>query len=91
MQHFVDNDAGYLDWLNGHQDGFVVNTYRHPSPGYLKLHLATCPTITRMQPFGKTWTAHEYSKVCANSRIDLDNWARQTLRGQLDPCGICNP
>ena len=37
MDKFVDNDAGYLDWIAQNPDGFVLNTYRKPTPGYLKL------------------------------------------------------
>ena len=49
MLHFAHNDAGYLDWLTRHTDGFVINTYATPSPGYLKLHHATCSSISRLQ------------------------------------------
>jgi hypothetical protein len=40
MRHFVDDDAGYLDWLRQHPDRFVINTYIKPSGAYLKLHRA---------------------------------------------------
>jgi len=28
MERFIDNDPGYLEWLAGHPDGFVINTGR---------------------------------------------------------------
>ena len=31
MRLFEDDDAGYLAWVESHQDGFVVNTYRPPT------------------------------------------------------------
>ena len=31
MLHFVHDDAGYLAWLSGHPDGFVINTYARVS------------------------------------------------------------
>lgn len=40
MVPFLDDGAGYLDWLTTHPDGFVLNTYRNPTPGYLMLHHA---------------------------------------------------
>jgi uracil-DNA glycosylase family 4 len=41
---FDRQDNAYLDWIEGHQHGHVVNTYRRPHPGYLMLHLARCGT-----------------------------------------------
>jgi hypothetical protein len=35
MRIFEDDDAGYLAWIEGHQHGFVVNTYRKPDRRYL--------------------------------------------------------
>jgi hypothetical protein len=32
MRIFEDDDAGYLAWIDGHQHGFVLNTYRKPDP-----------------------------------------------------------
>src|ERR1035441_8706919 len=64
MLHFVHDDVGYLAWLSGHPDGFVINTYSSPSPAYLKLHQATCSTISRLQPSAKTFTDGQYSKIC---------------------------
>jgi hypothetical protein len=45
MRIFEDDDAGYHAWIDGHQHGFVVNSYRKPDPLYLILHRATCGTI----------------------------------------------
>jgi hypothetical protein len=32
MQRFVDDDGGYVDWLDHHPDGFVINTGRLRAP-----------------------------------------------------------
>jgi hypothetical protein len=53
MLHYIHDDAGYLAWLSGHPDGFVINTYSSPSPTYVRLHQATCSTISRLQPGAK--------------------------------------
>lgn len=40
MQGFVDDDDGYVRWLAGHADEFVLNTERIPRPAYVVLHRA---------------------------------------------------
>jgi hypothetical protein len=87
MLHFAHNDAGYLDWLTRHTDGFVINTYATPSPGYLKLHHATCSSISRLQRGARTFTDGDYSKICGG-RDELEEHARR-LGGSADPCPLC--
>jgi hypothetical protein len=67
MQHFVNDDTGYMLWLAQHPNGFVINTYSAPSAAYLKLHLASCPSISRLQPTATTFTEGEYSKLSHRS------------------------
>ena len=87
MQHYVCDDAGYLAWISGHPADFVINTYKRPSSAYLKLHQATCPTISRLQQGARTFTDGEYSKICG-SRTELEGHARR-LGGTAQPCPIC--
>jgi hypothetical protein len=86
MRHFVDDDAGYLDWLGHHPDGFVINTVRDPSPSYLMLHRPSCWTISRLQPRATTFTG-EYIKICG-TRGELSAHAR-ALGGEPQACGHC--
>jgi hypothetical protein len=86
MQHFVDDDAGYLDWLEHHPDNFVINTSRTPSAAYLVLHRASCGTITGQPARGTTFTA-DYIKVCGE-RNELEDYASH-LGGRTQPCGLC--
>ena len=44
-RRFIDDVAGYLAWVKQNPHGSVLNTYRMPTAGYLKLHRATCRTI----------------------------------------------
>jgi hypothetical protein len=74
MQHFAHGDAGYLGWLSQHPGGFVINTYAKPSAAYLKLHRASCSTISRLQPRARTFTDGEYSKLCGE-RSELEEYA----------------
>lgn len=77
MVKFRDQDAEYVQWREDHHhDGWVMNCERNPGPGYLKLHRASCPTITVLQPKAKSWT-HFYIKVCSTDRAEVESWARQ--------------
>jgi len=67
--------------------GFVINTYARPSSAYLKLHHATCPTTSRLQPGARTFTDGQYSKLCG-SRAELEEHAHR-LGGTAQPCPLC--
>jgi predicted RNase H-like nuclease len=45
VHQYVDDDAGYLEWIGAHPRSFVLSTYRKPTPAYLMLHHASCWTI----------------------------------------------
>jgi hypothetical protein len=77
---------GYLDWLNHHPDGFVINTGRTPSAAYLMLHRASCGTISGRPTSGTTFMG-EYAKVCGE-RNELEEFARH-LGGHAQPCRLC--
>src|SRR5580693_1410018 len=66
---------------------FVINTYTRPSRAYLKLHQATCPTISHLQRGARTFTDGEYSKICG-TRAELEGHARR-LDGTAQPCPLC--
>jgi hypothetical protein len=83
MRQFVDDDAGYLDWIATHPQGFVLNTYRRPTPAYLMLHHASC----RMLRVRSNWTK-DYRKVCGE-RGELEAFARQEVRGHTTTCSRC--
>ncbi|KXA92037.1 hypothetical protein AKJ65_08150 [candidate division MSBL1 archaeon SCGC-AAA259E19] len=89
VKEFVDNDNGYLAWIRNNPTGFVINAERNPSKRYLKLHKATCGTITSGKR--ENWTRTQYMKICSQTKEELANWAERKLAGKLDPCRICNP
>jgi hypothetical protein len=88
---FDRQDEDYLEWVDEHQHGFVVNALRNLNPGYLMLHHASCGTISGTPTRGKTWTHGDYIKVCAESLEDLRRWAAMETRGRLQPCKRCHP
>ena len=87
---FIDDDAGYRDWLRGHPGGYVVNSTRPPSRSYLVLHRASCDPIRDRPDFGESFTTTS-SKACANTTWELDQWARDEIHGELSRCGTCEP
>jgi hypothetical protein len=87
MQQFVHDDPGYLLWLAQNPGGYVINTYSRPSALYLRLHRATCGSISRLQLNARTFTDGEYSKLCG-ARTELEHHA-QRLGGTALPCTNC--
>jgi hypothetical protein len=85
---FRDNDAGYLEWLRSHSNGYVLNHERKPSPRYLKLHRANCWSIGGTPSRGRRWT-HAYVKQCAVTVEELRNWAREVVGANVAPCPHC--
>lgn len=82
---FRDDDRGFFNWLDGHPDGYFINSERKPRPSYLVLHRPTCPHFTR-SPIH--WT-RDYIKVCSATRGDLEEWATGTVGGDLTLCRSC--
>lgn len=66
---FDGDDAGYLEWLHAHPDGYVVNVQRDRSPDYVVLHRATCIFISRPVKQGG-YTERNYVKYCAETEVD---------------------
>ena len=87
MTEFVDNDEGYLAWIDAHPEGYVVNCYRKPTASYLILRRGRCSHIQRAE--GRRNTV-DYIKVCSDSEPDLRNFAEH-LGGSLTRCQSCQP
>lgn len=43
-EEFRDDDAGYLAWVAGDRDGYVINVLRSHSPANARLHHSGCWT-----------------------------------------------
>lgn len=88
----IESEADYVAWVRAHPDGYVVNTPRpRSSSRYLKLHHASCGTIGPARAAGGRLTGFQYQKVCSASQAELEDWARDIVEGELDPCGKCLP
>ena len=79
VEVFCDDESGYLAWLGANQGGYVVNTYRAPLASYLKLHRASCRTISGTPAQGSASRTKDYIKVCATVVGELAGWAKLTL------------
>lgn len=76
---FVDDDAGYMHWLERNPEGFVVNTYHSLDASYSCLHRATCSSISTYTAKARRkggFTERQYAKVCSDKADDLRLWAR---------------
>ncbi len=89
VEQFVDDEDGYLGWLEANPNGLVVNSDRNPKPGYLVLHRTTCKFIN--SPNRSNWTTSGYIKTCSIDIGALSKWGRQEVGGELKPCGFCKP
>lgn len=87
MERFLDDDRGYGAWLRDHPDEYVVNADRPPNASYLRLHRATCRTISGEPARGRAWTVTA-TKACGR-RDELTQWARSEVGGALSPCPTC--
>lgn len=88
MQIYNDDDRGYLTWLRGNPEGFVVNADRPPNASYLRLHHASCRTISGDPSRGSAWTVTS-TKLCG-TRQELEAWADSTLQAAPSPCPTCS-
>ena len=83
---FRDDEDAFFEWLEEHPDGYFVNTERNPKPNYLVLHKPECPHFT-----GTKWLhwTKDYVKVCSTHRSELEEWAINTVGGEVTLCRSC--
>lgn len=79
---FENDEMGYLDWIDRHPNGFVLNMPKNKDPQYRVLHTANCPTIKNYTEMAKEggFTEREYIKVCAGDVASLEVWSRLNSR-----------
>jgi len=90
---FKNQEPQYFAWIKKHPDGYVLNTTRKPSPGYMVLHRATCATVERYLGKAKpgAFTERQFIKVCSASPTALLRWARANGAADFSArCTHCN-
>jgi hypothetical protein len=84
VSEFRNDDDGYLAWIAGHQDGYVINILSGLNPSAARVHRA------RHAPRGGPGTG-PYIKVCADELEELDRWAARYADEAIARCRICLP
>ena len=85
---FEDTEPAYQEWLIAHPEGFVLSTYIRPSAGYLVLHRATCPRVSR--PLSGVFLSDPgFGKACADTPEELRPWAAEQVGAEPRNCGLC--
>ncbi len=87
MQIFIDDDQGYMRWLDDNPHEYVINADRRPNASYMRLHRARCRTISGHPASGRAWTVTS-AKACG-SRDELEAWAAGSVGGPSSPCPTC--
>jgi hypothetical protein len=89
MVTFEEEDRRYLEWIHANPHGWVLNYERKPTARYLKLHRASCSTISGEPPRGERWT-FDYAKRCADTDAELRRWTFREFGVDPDVCSHCN-
>ena len=81
IKHWVDNDAGYEQWLSMHHEGFMANLNREPHHRYLKIHRAIhkLPDRSNLGSVNPR-TGNNYSKVTADQLSELIEWCKENIQ-----------
>ena len=83
---FHDDDEGFFEWIDANPEGYFINTERNPKPNYLVLHRPECPHFDRSSK--AHWT-RDYIKICSLGRPELEEWAEETVKGEVTLCRTC--
>ncbi len=76
---FIDDDDGYLRWVQDNPDGYVLNTsLASPKRSSHTIHKADCSSVTGEPYRGKLWT-HEYLKACG-SRTAVERFGEAVIK-----------
>jgi hypothetical protein len=92
---FDSGDRPFLDWMEKHPSGFVVNTTGSTNTTYLLIHRSKCYHISGYTSrWGEgAFTKNGYIKICSTSVSSLLDWVREHRQRVLTckPCGTCKP
>jgi len=96
VKKFDDGDKPYLEWIEAHPNGCVLNTERGVSATYACFHHPDCHFISseeaRQGPNG--FTKQKRIKVCADESAALVDWLinnRPMAVANKKSCNVCRP
>jgi hypothetical protein len=83
---FKDDSRGFLSWITGNPDGYLINADRNPKPSYLVLHRSGCGHFRGEADLN--WTK-DYIKFCSRDSGELEDWAASSVGGKVTRCPSC--
>lgn len=89
IRAFVDHseESSYLQWVESHQDGFVVNAPKPSMGGEMKLHRPRCGYVKGAE---KRLVGEFYFKACSESKEELVDWMDRQMK-DWNQCRTCKP
>lgn len=88
IEQFDKREMEYLQWVQAHPEGYVVNLDRaRVRAEYPIVHAASHKLVS--SPSRTNYTDGDYIKVCSENLHDLEKWALSTARRPLARCGVC--
>lgn len=85
---FMDDNPGYLRWLDEHPNGYVLNIGKDPRADDQVLHRARCGAA---RGTGRDWTGGMYMKLCSTRQEPLDAWSVRRVDIKPNRCRLCKP
>lgn len=96
VEVFDEQDEPFLDWMDAHGDGLLLNTKRSRGSTYAVFHRVGCSHIRSAADSWQenAFTGHDYIKVCAQRPAPLKRWLRVHRPNALSSakrCQDCRP
>jgi len=93
-QIFDSGDRPFLQWMQAHPNGYVLNAAGGRGSRYLMLHRSGCHHIsgyTTLQSEG-AFTQNGYIKICSTALADIQDWisAHREASATFKPCATCH-
>jgi hypothetical protein len=88
MREFVDDDEGYLQWVNAIPNGYVINAPKRRGDFPDMLHRASCTFIKTRQRTNYTTT--DFMKICSLDKQALIDWGTKNS-DDFRKCKHCKP
>lgn len=89
---FIKDEKVYLEWLDKHPNGYVINIYSNKSPNYSVLHKATCYTI-KSKNMGRPggFTERQYAKICGKTEKEAEESLFKEIKTKIKKrCSVCD-
>jgi 5-methylcytosine-specific restriction enzyme A len=88
IDHFENDDEGYLAWVRANPSGYVVNVDRaRRYPQYPMVHRAKHALMS--SPARTNYTTNEYIKICSLDLSELESLALNEYKRKLVRCSTC--